>query len=782
MKSPPDGLWLADRNRASRTLDFWSCGGLQSIAGPLRAVFTLLVLVLGVLLPFRASAQSCVPNTMSDWMAVAIANNPLAQVVRPNNCAVVQQTPPDFRWPDVISSGGYTVTLTYPDYRTKVLVATQNWINWDEVLPVGKYSWTVSYAGGTASAPRQFFVDEKSVPFLVPGMNAVLDILAAKPHPRSLPDAATFAAMASQRSAAIARLLNNVNANLNQSLSSDGSGGNAAYSYSYRALASLQACIYSNQDTYCNDAIRRVMNLSSWDPKGATSYLSSSGVVNASADMGARYLTWTLATAYDWLYPRLNDTQRAQILNVLRIRNGDMYNDIIGSRSRISTYPRDSHSNLTLTFVAIISTLLAGDFPEANTWLQNSLPQAINALNPWGDEEGGFSNAATQGIWDLGESLPALVQLRYLTGIDVAKMSWIRNFARYFAYFTPPGMSGGTTTFGDGFELDEAGSQARYGKGYTYFSPTPIGRWQMSLLSGEDPTRIEYLMAPPAEFSGPQAFPVGIPDSLFLASIGQVAMHSSLADPARTSVYFKSSPPPYGAFNHSHADQNSFVINAGGQRLAVETGYYDSYKTPHWYHWYHQTKAKNAITFDGGQGQLFFEQNGTMGYGRVTYFSGTKAADIVTGDATPAYGGALTKAHRSLVYLRPNLILVYDNLASATRRQWEWNIHALNRMSVASNTQIAIQNGGQSLCVEMLGGPNMRFSQTDQFSIAPNGARAVQWHGNFYSTTRLLKTEFVALLNVGCTPVAVSINQSYGGWTIVIDNTVIGIDTTGDIE
>ncbi len=739
------------------------------------AVLSAAILGLG-LLPLTASAQSCVPNTTADWMASRVASDYSAQAIRPTDCAVVLQTPPDFRWPDVISSGGYSVTLTYPDGHTKVLAATQNWLNWNEILPSGTYSWSVGYAGGAASAPRKFIVDGNSKPFLVPNMSTVLSAVIAKPHPRSLPDATTLALMKSQRSSAVNSLLSMVGGSVNQSLPAQGYA-NDGYTYSYSALAAMMACVYSNVDTYCNDAIRRVVNLASWDPTGSTSFL-----VN---DMPGRYLTWTLATGYDWLYPRLSATQRSQILNSLLIRNGDMYNDIIGSRSRISITPRDSHSNLTLYFVAVISTLLSGDLTQANTWMPNSLPLAINALNPWSDEEGGFANAATQGVWDIGESLPALFQLRYMTGIDVGQKAWVRNFGRYLAYFVPPGTPGGRTVFGDGFELNEAGSQARYGKGYTYLSPTPIGRWHMSMIGGEDQTRIEYLMAPPADFSGPQPLPAGTSNALLLSSIGQVAMHSDLANSARTSVYFKSSPPPYGAFNHSHADQNSFAINAGGQPLAIETGYYDGYKTAHWTNWYHQTKAKNAITFDGGQGQRFLELDYSkpMGYGRVTSFSSTAAADIVTGDALAAYdAGAVGKAQRSLVYLRPNLILVYDNLASATARQWEWNIHAVNQMSVASDTQISIQNGGQTLCVKMLAGPAMRFSQTNAFSTAPSNGGANQWHGMFYTTSRIPATEFVALLNVGCTAVTASATKTNNIWTIPVGDKTISIAANGAVS
>src|SRR5690606_27048156 len=115
--------------------------------------------------------------------------------------------------------------------------------------------------------------------------------------------------------------------------------------------------------------------------------------------------------------------------------------------------------------------------------------------------------------------------------------------------------------FGDGFEQRQLREQqARFGKAYASFAPSPLARWYASHLEGEDPKRFEYVIAPPGTPARPEPLPAGTPDALHLPSIGWVALHSDLADPKRTSVYFKSSPPPFGAFNHQAADQNAFVI------------------------------------------------------------------------------------------------------------------------------------------------------------------------------------------------------------------------------
>ena len=718
----------------------------------------------------------------ADWLEV---DDPLAAAIRPADGATVEQTPPDFSWPDVSKTASYSVTLRYPDGRSRTLRAPQNYINWDEVLPPGRYRWTVSAAeagGRRVSEARSFVVGAHAKPFLVPDMQALLARVKAKPHPRSLPDKATLELMAKQRphgiSALRAELRNQMRAALlpmPDSPSPGRDGGDMLWEMK-RILNALMGYAMLDAELYFPEALRRLQHVASWDPEGPTSY-QRRGV-----NEPARSLTFAMVLGYDWLYPKLDASTRSLLLKNISVRLQQMHADIVGERSRIARYPRDSHGQLTATVLGVMATLVAGDAPAAERWVTEALPLALNITQPWGGEDGGFANGTAYALWNTGDLQAHWYLARLAAGIDFAQKAWVRNYGRFLAYFNPPGTP--ARLFGDGHELDSFKEQApRFAKGYTHFAPSALGRWYASQLAGEAANRFEYLMSPPADFSGAQPFPEGTPHSLYLPTTGWVAMHSNLADNERVSVYFKSSPPPYGAFNHQHADQNAFVINAGGRRLAIESGYYDGWKTPHWSQWLKQTRAANAITFDGGQGQIFFEQTGykRMGYGRITRFDRTPQYEAVTGDATRAYDGALSQALRTLVYLRPGLLLVHDRLASDAPRRWEWNIHALNRMAEVSARAIEIENGGQRLCVQMLGGPPVRFTQTSEWppEAAPRRGEA-QWHGRF-ATAPLRAAQLLALLDVGCTAGDAHAARDAGGaWTVRLGAKVITLGE-GDV-
>jgi hypothetical protein len=743
------------------------------------------LVVLACMLPAAAAA---------DWMQVS---DPLAAPVRPADGAAVHQTPPDFSWPDVGRDARYTVNLTYPGGRTRSLKAPQNYINWDEVLPAGTYSWSVSMEGGATSTPRKFSVGAEAQPFLVPDMDALAARVKAKPRPRGLPDAATLALMAKQRPQGVAKLRAEVDTRMRSALppmpdsSSSGRDNSEVYDEVKRTLNALSAYALLRDEKYFEEARRRVSNMAAWDPAGPTAY-SRRGM-----DMSARTMTFVLTLGYDWLHPRLGAQDKALLAKSIRARLAHIHADVLGARSRVAAHPRDSHGQQAATMLGMMSTLMLGDLPEADAWMRAALPLAINITQAWGGDEGGYSNGTPYALWQTGDLQPHWYVLRWASGLDFAQKAWVRNHAKFLAYFNPPGTP--ARLFGDGHEQKQLVEQsARFGKGFTHFAPSPLGRWYASRLSGEDPMRFEYIMSPPADFSGPQALPQGTPNSLYLPTTGWVAMHSSLADDARTSVYFKSSPYPHGAFAHQHADQNAFVINSGGERLAIESGYYDSYKSSHWWNWLKATRAKNAITYDGGQGQIFFEATDykKMGYGMIRKFESGAQHDLATGDATQAYDGALSEALRSLVYLRPNLVLVHDRLASPTPRTWEWNIHALKEMRVAAPTRIEITQGAQRLCVEMLAAPPVRFAQTSEW-LAPGPTRGdnrlhegaaplkgdAQWHGRFSSAEKLKAAEFIALLNVGCAPAKASASRDgENGWSVNVNGRLVRISHAGEVS
>jgi hypothetical protein len=737
--------------------------------------FLAAALMLGAVPDLRAQTRC---SQQSDFL---VRSDPLLAPVRPHECSTITQTPPEFTWPP---QGGdtkytYTLVLTHPDGRTETRSTTQNWLAWDKVLPPGTYTWAMKSApNNEIGQPRRFTIAPDAVPFLLPTDEALLKQVRATSRPRSLAkgNASPLLAVRAERARGFAKLLEEVDGKLGLPVEPEPQAGSNNSNYEAtvneqkRTLAAALAWAATKQRKYGDDAARRMMAQAGWNTKGKISFRNN--------DMASRNVAWTLALAYDWMHDYLDPAQKAAILEAIRVRTSDMYKEYIAS-GEITRSPYDSHGNLTLTIMAAIAALVAGDIPEADKWAVTTVPMAVVWTSPWGNGDGGFGNGSMQGLWDTGSNLLAWYVLKNATGIDLAKKEWVRNHSRYLAYFVPPDTPGGA--FGDGHEMVHGELSARVGKALATFAPTPLGRWYGAQLSGEDPARLELLLAPRAERK-PAPYPADTPNGAYFASIGWVAMHSNLADPRRTSVYFKSSP--YGAYNHSHADQNSFVVNHRGERLAIASGYYDDYRTPHWSNWYKQTRAKNAVTFDGGQGQ---GPDGKQFSGEITRFESNAGYDLAVGRAEKAYGGALTRAQRALVYLRPNVVVVHDVVTSPTPRTWEWNIHALQKMHKYSDRKISITSGREHMCVEMLAAPEVAFDQHDRFTTPParssmNEKTPNQWHGTFATRTKSESAEFVALMRIGtecaqaAVPTAVA-KRVGGGWQVAVDGRTVSLSS-----
>jgi hypothetical protein len=286
---------------------------------------------------------------------------------------------------------------------------------------------------------------------------------------------------------------------------------------------------------------------------------------------------------------------------------------------------------------------------------------------------------------------------------------------------------------------------------------SPRAAWYAASLGGNEDA-LSRLQAPyplPVASTSSKSPPS---NSAYFPSTGWVAMHSDIGSTGRTSYYFKSSP--YGSFNHSHGDQNGLLLSVAGQPLLVKAGWYDWYGSPYWTDWYHQSRSQNAVTYDGGIGQVVTGYRETLQHnGRVTGFAAQPSYDMAEGDATAAYGGALTMAKRQVWHLRNqnSAMLVRDRLSATKAHTYEWNVHAPVAMTIESPTSVKIAINGQSVCLRSL-----NTAATFAKWTGPAAKSGVtEDHGAFYlKGDAKTPAEFLTLIDVGCRRPNVTISTS----------------------
>ena len=156
-----------------------------------------------------------------------------------------------------------------------------------------------------------------------------------------------------------------------------------------------------------------------------------------------------------------------------------------------------------------------------------------------------------------------------------------------------------------------------------------------------------------------------------------VAVMRSGWDEKATFVGFKSGPSNVG---HPQLDANSFVVSSGGERLLIDEskwpyahhlGFFDVIgEGKRWNFAANDTVGHNTLLVDG-QGQCF----GAEYPGRIASFHATADLDVVVGDATEAYGGKLRRYVRTLAFVKPDTVLIYDQVTADGPRYLEWLFH-----------------------------------------------------------------------------------------------------------
>ncbi|SFA72321.1 Fibronectin type III domain-containing protein [Cohnella sp. OV330] len=617
---------------------------------------------------------------------------------KPEEALVTTQNPPDFGWPYVPGADQYALEVSRKADMSEVVhqqqTLTSNLYNFPEAFETGTWYWRVRYhkpsTGWSAwSTVRKFRITEGAVPFEVPAIDALIDNVTPQ-HPRILTrpeELAGFRALAQTSGKAVFdATLVAYNQSKNAPLLTeptfpypDDYNKNAPeYVDAIRELKRYvdpaisrimdAAFVYliTGDPAIGDDAKRQLLNLASWDPDGATKYS-----INDQVD---RAISYRSAYVYDWIYDRLSPEEREQVQEMISYRTERMMHDLVVDQP-MQQYPYDSHGWTNFGFVGVIATALLHDVPEASDWYRQVVPAYINLLPPWGGEDGSWSQGTGYWQWSSSANKEFMDILLTSSGFNLYDKAFSRNEGLYPLYAFPHNSRKGV--FGDDNQYVPGGTSVSILNRLAQMYGDPRLKWGAQAIGAIPAMGISDYFYGDAEL--PVRPPVDLPRAKWFPTTGLVAMHSELYDPDRVSFYFRSSP--YGSYNHNHADQNGFIIQAYGESLAVETGFYDFYNSEHHRDFTRQTLATNAITIDGGKGQPI---NNIDADGRILGFVTSPDFDATSGDASAAYGGALSKALRHVIYLRPDMFVVIDDLATTIPggTNFEWRMHAEDQMEL----------------------------------------------------------------------------------------------------
>ncbi len=469
------------------------------------------------------------------------------------------------------------------------------------------------------------------------------------------------------------------------------------------------AYLLTGEARFADEARRRLRHFFAWDPLGATEL--------AHNDEPAMWMMMRGVRAYDWIFDRIPPDEREALERVMRVRAEQMHQVL--RRRPFESNPYESHAGRIIGFLGEVALAFVHEWPEAREWLDYVVTAYWTSYPAWGGDDGGWAEGPAYWGSYMGFMLHFAVALRNATGAEIMRKPFFANTPLYATYAAPPYHR--LAPFGDG----QHGRVELGGLMYWFSSALrdPVARWYAQARGrGPSPDILGVVLADPTLTGRP---PAALPRSRAFPSVGLVAMHAALGDPDND-VYLLFRSSPYGSHSHGHANQNAFAVEAYGEALAIASGYYPWYSSPHHDLWTRETRASNAITTNGGEGQ---GKRSIRARGRIEAFATGGAYDYAAGDATPAYEGRLLRAVRRIVHVHPGVFVVYDELAAREPATWEWWLHALSRMDVNEGAaEIRVNEGKAGMVVRLLEPVGLTFSQTDRFTVPPEDRSPNQWH------------------------------------------------------
>lgn len=505
-----------------------------------------------------------------------------------------------------------------------------------------------------------------------------------------------------------------------------------------RFNAGMMACattyLLTGEQKYGQEARRRLLHLTTWDPNGSTSLFHN--------DEPGHEIIRDMSRTYDWIYPLLNEDDKTKVRDILAVRMPQLYKILVDKPFEVRPY--ESHAMDYYIGDLLESTLVMADELPVEEMLEYVLQQLWSPyFPPYGGDDGGWSEGPSYWQWSTATFLRNFALVKQNTGIDLTRKTWMQKTPYFKLYSNPPYSK--MSPFGDGQSRPAAAADIMYKLGVALDNPYAL--WYAKQSNGKPRGLERFLFYKEGDDQGKA--PTDLPQARVFNDVGLVAMHSNLAN-GNNNVEFLLHSSPFGSISHSYADQNAFALFAYGEPLAIASGYYPYYGSIHHKEWTWQTKASNSLLVDGkGQDIRSWDARG-----KIVNFVTNNYAHYALGDAAEAYGGRLTRFNRHSLFLRPTIpgdepvIILFDDVSAPQPATYDWLLHSLEQMQVnETEGTVNIKRADARLKVQFLTPQNLKFSQDDKFTAPPEGENMPnQWHLTAQTSDPASDARFVTVL------------------------------------
>lgn len=531
--------------------------------------------------------------------------------------------------------------------------------------------------------------------------------------------------------------------------------------YTIRALNNAATLAFTRlvggKQEYGDLAKEILLDCAKWNPKGATGYR-----YNDEAGMPYNYY---FSRTYTFVNDLLSEGEKQECREVMRIRGQEMYDHLYPSQF---WKPYESHRNRAWHFLGEVGIAFLDEVPEAKDWVWFSANVFANMYPVWSDNDGGWHEGNSYWNSYMGRFTWWADIMRVSMGLDAFQKPFFSQAGYYPMYLMPPGAKDGG--FGDLTANRSSDRNVNLVSIFAAQAKNSYWQWYVEQHGGasRDDSYIGFIRGalPKVEAKAPSE----LPSSRCFWGTGQAMLNSNLLNAKdNVQVVFKSSP--FGTQSHGYESQNSFLLNAFGERLFIRTGKRDIYGSPHHAIWMWHSKSTNTITVNG-EGQ---QKHSASAVGKITEFYTSELFDYTVGEAAGAYSGKLDRFTRRILFIKPDAVLIYDTLEAPAPSNFEWRLHTVNEMIVNDQHDILAKNSGVECRVNFLWPNQLGLSQTDQFDPPPRPrVKLTEYHLTAEASSETKQQEFITLFQ----PYKQSHDNTFeaaiktlgGGYAVLLEN------------
>jgi len=341
-----------------------------------------------------------------------------------------------------------------------------------------------------------------------------------------------------------------------------------------------------------------------------------------------------------------------------------------------------------------------GDNPDLDLYINGLLSKLEGHLAGSYLPDGSYGEGISYHEFDMETLAPALVALKRVFGLDYWSHSYVKDSLWYpISTLTDP-ISGcldmGDTHCPAGHTIAPVVAQ----------SHNPVFRWYEDHFA---PTSMEDFL-----FSDDtlKAEPPKAPGSRYFSTKGDVVFRTGWG-PDDAILLIRAGPN----FNHNHADQGSFLLRALGEDLITDAGYADYYKDPYYDNYFKQAAGHNTVLVDGDAASQSIADTMTFQslheYPRIIDTVMSAGIDGVTSELQQVYCGLLKRFVRRIVFVKPDYVIVYDELVPSRPTSFDWLLHLPDASRVTTERATALYSGSTaSLAVRFLS-PDVKLRMYD---------------------------------------------------------------------